>query len=296
MYSSGDLVRDKYRIKEKLSEHDGIYSYRADAGETGDVVFNCLSLSSIAGWSSVQAFERKVAVLRRVEHPGIPRFIEYFEDESGTDSLYCIVRRYIAGSTLDELRILAPGQRDTVALEAFMRILNVLAALHAFNPPVIHGNIGPDHILRTENGNVYLLGLGNEAPDNDILDSREKPREDIRDLALTILSFLFGKPKDELARLNPYEAGLVPQPRNRLERVLFLAVRADEHGGVRSARELASLLSGPDTGDTGSAGRSSSYDRRPVSHGTPVKYPASPHRLHPAAVRILASISTGTVR
>ena len=76
-----------------------------------DVAIKILRLSGLPDWKPVELLEREAKVLRSLVHPGIPAFVEAFEDhgdaagEAGepgepAEVRLCIVTARVAGETL----------------------------------------------------------------------------------------------------------------------------------------------------------------------------------------------------
>ena len=255
MYRTGDIVRGSYRIESTISHGDAAATYRA-VTLTGDepVVLRCLHLPEVTEWSAVGAFERAARRMKRLVHPSIPEFIEYFEDETGPVPSYCIVRRFVPGKTLAELPRPAVSQETDPKANGrlvFEQGLEALSYLHTIAPPVPHGAVLPEHLLLGQDGRLYLLGLGAGATDDGFtLDEtpRSLMRQDIRDLGVSVLAYLYGAAFEELRSVDPYATGLVPAPDDRFERVLHLAVRQADREADLSAGELARLLAGRGVG------------------------------------------------
>lgn len=261
MYRTGDIVRGSYRIESVISHGAAAATYRA-VTLTGDepVVLRCLHLPEVTEWSAVGAFERAARRVKRLTHPSIPEFIEYFEDENGPEPSYCIVRRFVPGEALAELPRPA-GSPDAGAKTNGRLVLEqgleALSYLHSLTPPVLHGAIRPEHLLLGQDGRLYLLGLGAGVSDDGLsLDEtpRSLARQDIRDLGVSVLSYLYGAEFEELRSVDPYTAGLVPAPDERFGRVLHLAVRQADRETDLSAGELARLLAGRGIGPGPSGG------------------------------------------
>ncbi|MGB1699490.1 MAG: protein kinase domain-containing protein, partial [Nannocystaceae bacterium] len=76
-----------------------------------DVAIKILRLAGLPDWKPVELLEREAKVLRSLVHPGIPAFVEAFEDhgdaadeagEAGepAEVRLCIVTARVAGETL----------------------------------------------------------------------------------------------------------------------------------------------------------------------------------------------------
>ena len=94
-------------------------------------------------------------ILKALSHPGLPRFVEEYENED----YLCMVREYVEGTPLD--RYIAqrkPGQEKTVGLA--VSLCDILTYLHSRTPPVIHRDIKPKNIIVDHQGELWLIDFG----------------------------------------------------------------------------------------------------------------------------------------
>lgn len=105
-----------------------------------------------SNWAEYETYEQEIQMLRRLNYPGIPRYLDSFQTEEG----FCMVQEYIDGKSLSESRRWTPEQIKKLAL----CILDILVYLQNQTPPVIHRDIKPENILMDEQRNVYLVDFG----------------------------------------------------------------------------------------------------------------------------------------
>ena len=105
-----------------------------------------------SSWSGSEAHEREIQVLKGLEHPGIPSYLNSFATSDG----FCLVQEYIDAPTLAENRSFAPEEIKQIAVKA----LEILVYLQNRIPSVIHRDIKPENILVDERINVYLIDFG----------------------------------------------------------------------------------------------------------------------------------------
>lgn len=100
--------------------------------------------------------KREAKLLRLLEHPSLPRMIDYAEKDG-----YCyIIMEYIKGQSLEEER---KGKKSFALrdiLEIGSALCDVLKYLHAQKPPIYYGDLKPGNIMRTAQGRLYLVDLG----------------------------------------------------------------------------------------------------------------------------------------
>ena len=95
---------------------------------------------------------REAGLLRLLEHPALPKMIDYAEREE-----FCyIIMEYIRGKSLEDL--LKTGR--TFSLEEILKItdtvLKVLDYLHSRKPAVFYGDLKPDNLMISA-GTLYLV-------------------------------------------------------------------------------------------------------------------------------------------
>jgi serine/threonine protein kinase len=105
-----------------------------------------------SSWSGSEAHEREIQVLKGLEHPGIPSYLNSFATSDG----FCLVQEYINAPTLAENRSFAPEEIKQIAV----KVLEILVYLQNRIPSVIHRDIKPENILVDEQINVYLIDFG----------------------------------------------------------------------------------------------------------------------------------------
>jgi serine/threonine protein kinase len=109
---------------------------------------------------NLEVFEREAKVLENIKHNNIPRFIEYFKNESENETIIYLVQEYIEGNNLANLIKEHHFFNEENALEIVLDICNVLEYLHSFSPPVIHRDIKPENIIYSNQGKSYLIDFG----------------------------------------------------------------------------------------------------------------------------------------
>ena len=106
-----------------------------------------------------ELFEREAQTLESLNHPQIPRYLDFFAGgDNGEERLY-LVMELVEGKTLDQLlRSKRFNEADTIAVAK--KITNILEYLHSFSPPVIHRDIKPKNLIQTPDGTIKLLDFG----------------------------------------------------------------------------------------------------------------------------------------
>ncbi len=105
----------------------------------------------------------EVEFLKRLHHPQIPQFHDFFELQREQSLSFCVVHTFVEGMTLRQvLEHRQQENRPLTALEAMrllQQLLPVLDYLH--NQGVIHRNLSPDTILwRRQDARLVLIEFG----------------------------------------------------------------------------------------------------------------------------------------
>jgi len=106
----------------------------------------------ISNWSGFKAYEREIQVLRSLNHPSIPRYLNSFETSDG----FCLVQEFKNAQSLAVPRTFNADEIKQIAT----KVLEVLIYLQDRCPVVIHRDIKPENILVDEQLQVYLVDFG----------------------------------------------------------------------------------------------------------------------------------------
>jgi serine/threonine protein kinase len=149
----------RYYIMEPLGTGGQASTYRAiDRDTDRPVAVKVVSLRKLRQWKTFDLFEREVAVLRSLDHPGIPAYIDSYASEATGD--YFLVMELIEGQSLRDLMLAGRRFSPTQLREIFDQILDILAYLHGLNPAVVHRDIKPANLVMTPKGRVCLVDFG----------------------------------------------------------------------------------------------------------------------------------------
>jgi Protein kinase domain/Ankyrin repeats (3 copies) len=150
-----------YQIVGILGEGGSGTTYRAQKlGTDCFVALKQLSLTQMDDWKAIDLFEREAQILSQLNHPAIPKYIDYFTIDTPTDRHFYIVQELAPGKTLGDWSESGWRYTEAEVKDIASQILNILSYLHNFAPPVIHRDLKPSNILRTESGQISLVDFG----------------------------------------------------------------------------------------------------------------------------------------
>lgn len=136
-------------------------SHRIEASDGRALVLKVLRLANVDRWKAVELFEREAEVLQRLDHPGIPAYLDFRTDigaadasDNATEVTLAVRREWVSGQPLQP-------PMDAQELGSFLEeALDILGYLHSQNPPVVHRDVTPEHWIRTSSGELTLVGFG----------------------------------------------------------------------------------------------------------------------------------------
>lgn len=96
-------------------------------------------------------------ILKRLQHPMLPRIVDIFEDAV---NIY-IVEDYVEGITLEELLKRQGRVEEPLARQWFRELCGVLGYLHTQRPnPIIYRDMKPSNIMLQPDGSLKLIDFG----------------------------------------------------------------------------------------------------------------------------------------
>ncbi|MBG1244162.1 serine/threonine protein kinase [Nostoc sp. NZL] len=164
MLQPEQILQDRYQIQRQLG-NNGIrqtwqaLDLQASDGENSTVVVKLLAFGGTVQWDDLKLFEREAQILKQLNHPRIPRYIDYFCIDDRT-LWFALIQEYIPGESLKDK--LAVGKRFTEkrARKIAVEVLNILTYLHELNPGVLHRDIKPSNLIWGEDNRIYLVDFG----------------------------------------------------------------------------------------------------------------------------------------
>ena len=156
----------RYRPLQRLGKKAGRQTLLCEDRETGQrVVIKLLSFGEDFAWQDLKLFEREAETLRSLEHPAIPKYLDYFDLETLRTKGFALVQSYIEAQSLQEQLEAGRSFSEAEIQQIGEELLGILEYLHGRQPPVIHRDIKPSNILLGDRsahspGQVYLVDFG----------------------------------------------------------------------------------------------------------------------------------------
>lgn len=168
MLAAGTLLQGRYKIMEPLNEGGMSVVYLAEDQVLGNRVavkeMKDGFLSAQERALAAQQFRKEAHILANLEHPGLPRVSNFFEQ----NQRHYLVMDYISGNTLEALLHQHEGRLpEALVLCIGAAVCRVLDYLHQVQPAVIFRDLKPSNIMLSraglgdgEEGRVKLIDFG----------------------------------------------------------------------------------------------------------------------------------------
>ena len=162
MFKLNQVLQQKYRLKQKLSENVGRQTWKAEdisLDPHEPVIIKLLGFNPQMQWDELKLFEREANILKQLNHPYIPKYRDYF---AVNDRIlwFCLVQTYIPGQSLEDLLIESRKFSESELINITINLLEILIYLHELSPVVLHRDLKPSNIILGDNNQVYLVDFG----------------------------------------------------------------------------------------------------------------------------------------
>jgi serine/threonine-protein kinase len=166
MIASGSVIQERYRVIRLLGSGGFGAVYLAEDLRLGRHValkeMREDRLGDDERQVAIELFEREALMLAQLDHPGLTRVWDYFR-ESGRA---CLVMEYVPGLTLRELLRRHDGRLpESFVVACGRQLCDVLAYLHARQPPVIFRDLKPANVMVVAQGDPEPADLVRSPPD-----------------------------------------------------------------------------------------------------------------------------------
>ncbi|MBI4896444.1 MAG: serine/threonine protein kinase [Candidatus Aenigmarchaeota archaeon] len=109
-----------------------------------------------------ELFGREAQILKSMDHPQIPRYLDFFTTDQNGEERLSLVMEYVPGKNLEQL-MSERRFREEYVLGTARTITNILEYLHGFSPPIIHRDIKPKNLIMTPDETIKLVDFGSVA-------------------------------------------------------------------------------------------------------------------------------------
>jgi serine/threonine protein kinase len=164
-FALGTVIHDRYVVEDVLGVGGSSNVYlvrdlRRTAATEKEMRFALKELRGTDKHERIR-FAFEAAVLKRLEHPSLPRIYDLYEESEQSPGF--LILDYIAGVSLEKLRKQQPEQRFSLAevITLLKPIINATIYLHHQQPPVVHRDIKPANIIvAEEDQQAFLIDFG----------------------------------------------------------------------------------------------------------------------------------------
>jgi WD40 repeat protein/serine/threonine protein kinase/tetratricopeptide (TPR) repeat protein len=160
-HKQDDVIDGRYRIAGVLGQGGVGTTYEAESLKDGSrVALKELWLWHRHDWKVLELFEREARVLAALSHPMVPRYVESFQVETPEGPCFYLAQELAHGRSLAEwiARGWQPSELEVRAIAD--ALLGVLEHLQRLVPPVIHRDVTPANVIRSDEGELRLVDFG----------------------------------------------------------------------------------------------------------------------------------------
>ena len=161
LHQPGDIIAQRYRITDTLGQGGVGITYAAQDLKSGQqVALKALSVRQMGDWKVLELFEREARILAQLNHPAIPRYLDYFQVDTPEDRAFYIAQELAEGKSLADLVEIGWRTNEDGVRRIATQILEILVYLHSLKPPVVHRDIKPQNLIWSKDGKIFLVDFG----------------------------------------------------------------------------------------------------------------------------------------
>jgi serine/threonine protein kinase len=161
LHPPGEIIAQRYRITDTLGQGGVGITYAAQDLKSGQqVALKALSVRQMGDWKVLELFEREARILEQLNHPAIPRYLDYFQVDTLEDRAFYIAQELAEGKSLADLVEIGWRTNEDGVRRIATQILEILVYLHSLKPPVVHRDIKPQNLIWGKDGKIFLVDFG----------------------------------------------------------------------------------------------------------------------------------------
>ena len=156
------LLKQRYHLLTRLGQGGMGSVYKAEDTDLGNrnVAIKEMSqkgLNQQEASEATDAFKREALLLAGLLHPNLPRIHDHFSEHGR----WYLVMDFIQGQTFGDYLAQKGGTLPlNEVLDIGIQLCNVLNYLHTRQPSIIFRDLKPDNVMRTSDGQLYLIDFG----------------------------------------------------------------------------------------------------------------------------------------
>jgi serine/threonine protein kinase len=218
------MLKERYRIIAHIGSggHGEVYKALDIQFAERPVAIKALCQSMLSPLEAAEvseAFKREAFLLAKLVHPNLPAIYDYFAEQHS----WYLVMSFIEGESLEQyLERMGSSLPVDESLQIGLHLCSVLEYLHNRQPPIIFRDLKPSNVMRTPEGQLYLIDFGiarifkqGQSRDTTALGSpgyaapeqygraQSTPRNDIYSLGATLHHLLSGRDPSESPLIFP---------------------------------------------------------------------------------------------
>ncbi len=151
----------RYKVKKIIGNNDfGTTFLTIDQKINRYCVVKMFILKKHESETIIESFKNEIQAIANIDHPLIPRFIDFLISERNDEYHVYLVQDYIKGKNLDQLVKERKRFSEKDVIKIGLALCRILEYLHKASPSLFHRDIKPSNILLTVTKKVYLIDFG----------------------------------------------------------------------------------------------------------------------------------------
>ena len=162
MLALGSLLDGEYVIDSLIGKGgmSSIYCAHSATDSQDDRRFAIKELPAsardAAGMLVSQGISGQIALMKRIDHPGIVPMVEAFRMG---DNFY-LVSEYVEGRSLQSVAYCEGPQPPSQVVEWGLQLCQILGYLHGLQPAIVYRDLKPSNVMLAADGTLRLVDLG----------------------------------------------------------------------------------------------------------------------------------------